>query len=557
MKHSAHTFSPPLVLAVVLGAFGPLGQTVADGAEYQPGLPFTYLFDTGTTSAHPLSGRAVSEKSGWAVVAEDDAGHAFTGDAVLLNDKLTVVLRARGRGAEVYTHTADGAKFRAVVMAATDDATVTRGWSGVRIVENSPGAVAVEVSIPCDGPTGSCSAAVRLTTGQSTLEMTAGDRAGRLFVWCRSRYVVVPDFFADDMVFDPGTCDRRRFALPAEDFLLHLLEGGGSMLMCVWDSGGLSERPAHALTTGEGPDRKILGCEVQGGKGKTLWVAAFERPGIWHERAVAAEKAGQGASLDWKPPFAARWRADAVGPDGFAVSSDSDDPDSDDWIVHTNEGPDPVPVIAYPLDRTPATPLTAFCPVDVLRNTLGVGPCQYILQAEGLASETNSTPDNVMTWVEKQFESSRHKEQAAEIKKRLDSMVEHVGHAQMRIAEYAVFARWVRETWTAPGSFERVVDRMQKTLPLDKGLKEPDQRARALADQVVALIDKDDALADCRQLGAALRGIGADQDRTLSKCRMAVRWMMAQCRMTAIEDPRSREPADRIHATAKQLLESP
>ena len=77
---------------------------------------------------------------------------------------------------------------------------------------------------------------------------------------------------------------------------------------------------------------------------------------------------------DWKPPFEAKWRVDrlAAGP----------------WTVSTAlpEAPLEAPAIVYPLDRNARTPLVAFCPVDVLRSTLGLGPCQYVLQTEGLVS---------------------------------------------------------------------------------------------------------------------------------------------------------------------------
>ena len=74
--------------------------------------------------------------------------------------------------------------------------------------------------------------------------------------------------------------------------------------------------------------------------------------------------------------------------------------------------------------------MTTFTPIDILRGTLGVGPCQYILQTEGLASDANPTPDNVMTWVEKQFSRKKEKKAADEIRERLAQMVEHVGQAQ-------------------------------------------------------------------------------------------------------------------------------
>ena len=41
------------------------------------------------------------------------------------------------------------------------------------------------------------------------------------------------------------------------------------------------------------------------------------------------------------------------------------------------------PAVIYPLGRANTTPLDAFTVVDIVRATLGVGPCEYILDLEG------------------------------------------------------------------------------------------------------------------------------------------------------------------------------
>ena len=150
------------------------------------------------------------------------------------------------------------------------------------------------------------------------IRMTAGAGAERLFVWSTTRYVVVPDFFGNDMVFDAETCDLPRFGLPSESFLLNLLTGGDAMTMCVWRS---PKQQAHAILTGEGPARRILGCEIEGVRDPPLWVAFLEAPAIWHERPVSPPDVATDVALDWRRPFPAEWRADFVRSDGFAQST--------------------------------------------------------------------------------------------------------------------------------------------------------------------------------------------------------------------------------------------
>ena len=69
------------------------------------------------------------------------------------------------------------------------------------------------------------------------VEMAPASGADRIFAWYRPRWIVVPDFFGHDMVFDPETVTSARFGLPAENFTLGLIRGKNAMMMCVWQSG--------------------------------------------------------------------------------------------------------------------------------------------------------------------------------------------------------------------------------------------------------------------------------------------------------------------------------
>ena len=553
-------------------------------SQYQPGTPFAYLFDTGAPSPDPLPLRSLAAKTGWSLVPEDTTEHRFQGDAVLLNDKLTIVLRANGPGAEVYSQTPTGLRPRAVITASPTAATSVTGISSVRVIENNPGAVMVDAAFETTPGAAPCSAAYRLTTGQGILEMCAGRQAERLFVWCKTRHVVVPSFFGDDMVFSPATCDLPRFGLPTESFLLNLIEGGDAMVMCVWRS---HRQEAHAILTGQGDRRAIRGCEIQGGKDKNLWIAFLEQPGIWHERSISAEETNAPIVLEWKRPFDAKWRAD-LPPSHYVAQSwefrgeekpeealpgrRGDDSDShcpcwfneDRALVRLPADAGRGPILVYPIDRSPATPLTVFCPVDVLRNTLGVGPCQYVLQTEGLASDADPTPDNVMDWVQKQFVKKREVESAGEIKERLRAMTDHVAQVQARIDQYVALVRELQTLCAAQADNEgvrdairtltRILDEMEGTIAAGRETPDPRARAAELAGEIAGSIGKADALTGFERLGRQVRRIGADQDRTLSRCRMAVRWLKQQARMSAIRSPGTAELAGEIQARVERFL---
>jgi hypothetical protein len=559
-----------MLVGLCLGMAAALSaRAAAGGDDYQPDMPFTRLFDTGAASARPLVPRAIEAKTGWTLVPEDDLSHRFSGDVVLLNDKLAIVLRPDGTGAEVYSQ-ADAAMKQRVVITSLDAAgNPTSGPSAILTVENGPGAVMVEATAETtDGKR--CSVTYRLTAGERTLEVRGGQRAGRMMVRGKMRYVIVPDFFGDDMVFGPDAFDGSRLGLPTENFLLGLLGcdpeqtgGGNAMVMCVWKSG---KQGAEAILSDRRPQRAVAGCEIECAKDESLWVALLEGTDIWQRRAIPDEDANEEMALDWQPPFAAKWRADWAQADGVARSWDFGGqqlPAAAKKALNSEESAGEL--VVYPIDRSRATPLTALTPIDVVRNTLGVGPCQYILQTEGLTSETNPTPDHVMNWIEKRFKGRKEKQSAEQIKEKLKRMTGHVRHVQARINEYSRFARQVRALIAVEGqnedlseaveTFGRTLDHLEQTIAQGRGTAEPAVRTALLSKEIIGLIGNENSLDECRQIGASIRRIGAVQDRTLSKCRMAARWLKQQARMRAAAGSPGAELARDVQDKVERFLQ--
>ena len=148
-------------------------------------------------------------------------------------------------------------------------------------MENNPGAVMVEAGFQTDK--GPVKLTYRLTTGMAILELRPGEGRKRVRIEAPSRYLAVPDFFGDDMIFAPGQSARRRLRLPTENFLLHFVDPGGCLLMCVWQS---SRQQAAGLLSGQSTQQVFEGSEIDCVAGKNLWIGVLEGPGIWHEQAV-------------------------------------------------------------------------------------------------------------------------------------------------------------------------------------------------------------------------------------------------------------------------------
>jgi len=94
------------------------------------------------------------------------------------------------------------------------------------------------------------------------ITITPGKNAASVEVRANARYAVLPDFFADDVVFDPVKFAMPALSVPAENFLLQFIEGGSSIVMCIWPGnlklpGTQSASATDAKTEKEGPDPQV------------------------------------------------------------------------------------------------------------------------------------------------------------------------------------------------------------------------------------------------------------------------------------------------------------
>lgn len=496
-------------------------------AQDDPSL--TRLYDTKSPSAQPYASASLDKPAAWALVAEDTTSHTFAGDAVFMNDKIAVALRKQGPGVELHYKTSTGFKLGAGL--ANMPAKGIDQLTGFKIVENGSGAVAMETAYKSGARLG-----LRMTTGEGTLEIQPGAGAVAVGIDSPTNYLLVPDFFGDDLVFAEKAYTGR--ALPAENMCLNLLAGGDAMMMCVWQS---SKQQAW-LVAAEGAMRTMrIDCMPE----KKIWLAFMEQPGIWRQLSNKSQNDA--------PAFAARWRCELLPTlhKGAALSKDVV-AGPEQWGLWESTA-----YVVYPLDRTPDTPLTAVLPTDVMRNTLGVGPCQYILAVEGMAAEGDPTPNSVMNWVEKQFEQKKEKDAADDIKERLDFMTKHIAEANGRLKAYGEFAAGARQKLAndpKAGPWLAIVDDLRRYSGESQTPSTTAEHAKELAASVISFEGKENAVLDCKEIGGQLRKIGEIQDRALARCRMAIRRLYQEGR--TLNGPAPAGAIAEIQAAAAKLLES-
>ena len=470
-----------------------------------------------------------------------------------MNDQFAVVMRQGDPSVHVVR---DLAKEQELSIAAlTPTGSWTGGMSSIRTAENTSAAVALESTFKTDYGV-PVTMRFRLSAGAFFLDVRSQD-GGQLMMELPPAYVVVPDYFGDDLVYDPlEDSSRRPIALPTENSLLALTNGGQEILACVWSS---PVQKVRLHSTGERltPGATIIQIEMPAGK--SAYLAYFTGKDIWHVSALYAKDRGDNVALDWKPPFDARWRASLPVMDESAQSWNFADSAETGAKATTLTGakedrgacwfaagqanirmfyPPRMALdgklVIYPIDRARTTPLTTYCLTDLMRDTLGVGPCQYVLDAEGMGlkgAAQAATPEQVTRWVEKQFAKKPSRREVDGINERLDAMDAQMQATRVRISRYRDFARLVRSICNQAQAADKtglagqildIASGMEATADL-ADIAEGPRTVRVQAMRVRNMADKDDALELTRDALAAIRSAGARQDYDLARLRMAVR----------------------------------
>ena len=591
---------------IVLGIYG-----VTWAAD--PPAASVGIFDTGTSAAAPLSSQAIAAKAGWTQVPEDTTAHKFKGEAVLANDRLTAVFRQGGPGVELYADGAQGPVLRTVLAPMADKAAAR--LASVAVAKNAAGEAALDATFKSPGGR---DATVRfeLQPGQVFIRTEARGGAARLRVEAPCRFAVLPDFFADDIAVDAAELPVARAELPSENFLLHLVGRGEAIVLAVWNQ---REEDIQVALAGEDRAKVIQASEIPYGKKGNVYVAVLEGPGLWHSHHVSKADADRVIPLEWKAPYAAQWRMDwrqddgltdswdmlVQRPDGAYVKPDwfgqSDAYGTPDWMKPDRKrwttvlgsfqypcwidkegrgflqplkkpGKFQGPALLYPINRVPATPLTAFTFVDVVRATLGVGPCEYILDVEGQKKQAEGRPTCYTRGkLHDIYTKKEQKPRKAEVEQALSDVLAFMRHIRTRIEGYATFGRetlaWLDEQKKARPELAGVLSEMETiTRRIDADVERrkdkiqtPERAAQLVQEFRTTLVDYegDDALEKCKKITAGFVAIGGDQDELVGECRLAVKILRQKAALAMAADPRTAAVAKEIRRRTQAALRNP
>jgi hypothetical protein len=578
------------------------------GPALEPLPPTVRLFDTGQPLANPLSLDAPAHLNQWKAVAEGDMGHQFAGDAVYLNNRLAVALRKGSSGAEVYSIRPNGLKLRAVLSPATAGAAAK--LSSLKLRANGPNAVAAEVSFQTADDR-RLALGCELKASQLFVKTDPGPGVEALRIEAPCRFGALPEFFADDIVCDATTMGADRVELPSENFFLHMLPERNAMVVAVWTSQG---KDMDVQLSGVGAQRVIRASEIPYGENGSAYVAVLDGDRLWHVHGVASSDGGRIIRLNWQAPFVAHWRVDwtrddqltdswdmALGRKGgggyskpsFTGSQDGLPPSRSRWttVLGTFQYPcwvdadgqaylQPLsstlrfvgPALIYPIGRVRETPLDVYTVTDVVRDTLGVGPCEYILDLEGQKARREGVATcPTRDLLDDIYGTGQPTARRAEVEKALENVVIFIKHIRSRIEHYIDVGHevqaYLKEQKQAHPELAQPIDSLMSTAgeidarfaARQRVIKTP-KEAEEMADKFRATLlgyEGPDAVDKCKAITAAWVEIGGNQDNLVGECRLAVKVLHQRAGLIMAQDPRMAEISREVRRRCQEALKNP
>lgn len=552
-------------------------------------------------------------KNDWIGIPLGETADAFKGDPVLSNGRIVAVLRRKEAAVEVHAVKAGGAIARLWLRLLSAAGERAESVERVALIENAKGGATLQAAFK-SAKGAEIAGKFRLKRGEVTVQVEPGLGAAKLRVESPGRFVVLPDFFADDITIDairmPSTLST--IDLPSENFVLQMTGQGDALAMSVFEN---RQQDVKVTLSGAGERRLVTGSEI-GFEGKKIWVALLEASRIWHHLELKSADTGKIVPLGWQMPFPAQWRVDFtragdltdswemllqkkaggdfIKPSWLGAGEQTLPSTRRRWntVLGTFAYPcwsDPErqgyvqplknkavqfagPVVVYPINRVKETPLDAYTVVDVMRNTLGVGPCEHILDLEGQKSQykgraTCSVRDNLTPI----YAAGLQVQKRTEVDKTLDEGLIFVKHIRGRITRYVDFGHQMRaylvdqkkrhpELTEFIAKMDRLTQEIDNKVAMRAAKIQTPEHVAKMNEEFrknVLGYDGPDAVQRCRAYTQALVVIGDNQDELSGECRWVVKTLRQRAGILLALDPRVAPIAAEIRTRTQEVLRNP
>jgi len=541
------------------------------------------------------------DRADWQVVVDPIHGNPafygseyfFKGDAVVENEKLAAVF-CSGKGRVVIYSKADSSEKKVEFVPLQfkkEPASITN----CRILQNTGDEATLEVSFT-GAETEEKLSAIFSFSKKEIIEIKPAENMKGISLLSPIEYGIIPDFIADDLIFDPIEYpSASTLRIPSSNLFLGLLRGQNSMLVVTWPKG--EQKMGLVLGNRQEKPRLIESVDFEN-DGKSVYLALLDALGIWHKEELKPSYLEKDIAINWKRPFPAKWitqlREGGVRTTyrfrGFR-----------ERIVRVTIGIYIYPVwfegenafyrlskrippkgnsLIYFLERK-GTPTSVSAPVDIMKETLGRQACDAILDIPGRKLRTHhrrpgvTIPsacicDFIEYVLEPIFKEGQEVEKKELVEETVDDMVYFVTRHVKRINEYWEFTHDMvdflnLERKSHPdlitfldGMVAIAQEIRQEYSAQRENMKTLDYAAE-LARTTKALAQKKDPsnLPTMLELGEKWRGIANAQDDLLGELHRMARSLFQEAGYGCVNQPEAMEIAKKIRSRCRECLRNP
>ncbi len=239
-----------------------------------------------------------------------------------------------------------------------------RRIQSLRILKNGSEEVVIEVSY-FSGP----KLAYRIPRTRPFIEVTPLEDAGKVYLRADMYFLLLPDRFANDLIFAPAKYFPSRFPLPSTDLLIGLLGQGNSLMMIIAPS---NKQRAELIKKQD----IFTGTEISFEQ-KSFFVSILSGEGIWHQ-----EQSGEDSLIfSPKTPFPGIYRLALYSSRRYCTRIFS----GGTKVSIDEELGKPELALVYLYGRTRLTPINILTPIDIIKE-IWEKPLGEMLETEGLTT---------------------------------------------------------------------------------------------------------------------------------------------------------------------------
>ena len=595
--------------------------SVVGAATVQPArtAPNVALWDTSSPLADTFT---TTDRTAWKAVPSDlldleanppeaksDPGYygreyAFKGDAVVETRSLAavfwsakgrVVIYARGAAAGASGGTQDnpspGTKLVEIYPLETKATAMT--IRRLSVLRNTGDELALEAGFSAEGAPDASVLFVFDRTG--VVEIKPAEHPKRIGLSGAIAYGIVPSFIGDDLVYSAADYpDAKALSIPSENFFVGLLRGEENELVMTWPNG----KQQVTLHAGDKPlDERLIESVEFANDGQSLYLAILSAPGIWHKEALKPDYLEKDVTIQWKKPFAARWKTQ-LGEAGVkttfrfrpakqniwrGVPGSYTYPvwfDGDAACYHLSKKVPPEGDSLIYFLESQDTPVSISTPADILEGALGRQASDAILDLAGRKLNTHhrrggegvrrACTCGCTEAIQKVFEQREEVAKQDYIAGAVDDMIYFVHRHVERIEHYRAFVDnlipFLQASAAASPDLKAYVESLEQVarqIPEECSAQKENMKSLAHADDLarktLALASQNDPnnLKAYMKLLDAWRAMGGAQDYVLARCHEITRQLCQQAGYGCVSQPKAVALAQEIRARCRACLRNP